>query len=107
MFSILFTTSLLSLGMARGESLLVSGYSSNIEVFTLTGSPANHTLEKDSMWPVDANLTWLQVDEPNTLQPGDSVYAIHEVLLLRHLSFPPQGLLVCTGPLSWEVWWCS
>ena len=55
MFSILFTTSLLSLGMARGESLLVSGYSSNIEVFTLTGSPANHTLEKDSMWPVDAN----------------------------------------------------
>merc|ERR1719266_2978060 len=79
MFSILFTTSLLSLGMARGESLLVSGYSSNIEVFTLTGSPANHTLEKDLSWPVDANLTWLQLDKPNRLQPGDSVYAIHEV----------------------------
>jgi len=79
MFSILFATSLLRLGTAGGESLLVSGYSSYMEVFTLGGSPTNHTLEKDSLWPVDANLTWLQVDKPNRLQPGDSVYAIHEV----------------------------
>ena len=82
MLSILFTTCLLHLGTARGESLLVSGYSSNMEVFTLGGSPTNHTLEKDSSWPVDANLTWLQLDKPNRLKPGDSVYAIHEVLLL-------------------------
>lgn len=79
MLSILFTTFLLRLGTANGESLLVSGYSSNMEVFTLGGSPTNHTLEKDSSWPVDANLTWLQLDKPNRLQPGDSVYAIHEV----------------------------
>ena len=81
MFSILFTAFFLRLGMAWGESLLVSGYSSNMEVFTLAGSPTNHTLEKDSLWPVDANLTWLQIDKPNRLQPGDSVYAIHEVFL--------------------------
>ena len=99
MLSILFTTFLLHLGTANGESLLVSGYSSNMEVFTLGGSPTNHTLEKDSSWPVDANLTWLQLDKPNRLKPGDSVYAIHEVLLLLVLSFSFQGLLVCPGPL--------
>ena len=81
---ILFTTLslILNLGTVNGESLLVSGYSSNMEVFTLGGLPTNHTLEKDSSWPVDANLTWLQLEKPNRLQPGDSLYAIHEVLLL-------------------------
>ena len=82
MLSILSIAFLLHLGMARGESLLVSGYNSKMEVFTLGGSPTNQTLEKESLWPVDANLTWLQLEKPNRLQPGDSVYAIHEVLVL-------------------------
>merc|ERR1711962_1633825 len=70
---------LLHLGGTHGESLLVSGYSSQMEIFTLGGAPTNQTLGKDSSWPVDANLTWLQLDKPNRLELGDSVYAIHEV----------------------------
>ena len=70
---------LLQLSGTQGESLLVSGYSSQMEIFTLGGSPTNRTLGKDSSCPVDANLTWLQLDKPNRLELGDSVYAIHEV----------------------------
>ena len=81
---------LLHLGGAHGESLLVSGYSSQMEIFTLGGSPTNRTLGKDSSWPVDANLTWLQLDKPNRLELADSVYAIHEVFQFvgRDYNFP-------------------
>ena len=96
---------LLHLGGADGESLLVSGYSSQMEIFTLGGSPTNRSLGKDSSWPVDANLTWLQLDKPNRLELGDSVYAIHEVFQFvgRDFNFPCKGFLVCPGHPPWEI----
>jgi 6-phosphogluconolactonase len=53
---------------ATSGKALVSGYSSEIATYTLTDG----VLSRDSSWPVDPNLTWLQ-------QVGDFFIAIHEI----------------------------
>ena len=61
------------------HSLVVSGYSTQMEVYSLGGNPTNHTLTKATAWPVDTNLTWLQLPASGWLEAGDSLYASHEV----------------------------
>ena len=61
------------------HSLVVSGYSTQMEVYSLGGDPTNHTLTKATAWPVDTNLTWLQLPASGWLEAGDSLYASHEV----------------------------
>ena len=61
------------------HSLVVSGYNTQMEVYSLGGNPTNHTLTKHTAWPVDTNLTWLQLPASGWLEAGDSLYASNKV----------------------------
>ena len=66
-------------GALAGQALLVSGYNAEMEVYSIGGGPNNHTITKAAAWPVDTNLTWLQVPASGWLEVGASLYATHEV----------------------------
>jgi len=54
------------------QTILVSGYNSQISSYTLSQSDSGTFLEQAGVFDVDRDMTWLQVE-------GDMVYAAHEV----------------------------
>ena len=59
------------------EKLLVSGYNNEMNIYCCSDS--NHSMSKAAAWPVDTNLTWLQLPSSGWLGPGHDLYAVHEV----------------------------